>query len=167
MAEQGRELFGQAAVLARQSDPLRHAFVEFCQALWVQLGVAHIAAQTVSAVLDLCNGAVQGIDRVFEVTLQMQLALQLLQGRMQCVQRVVLAILQQFDGDLRGVLQCLTVGQTAMVGVEFGPFVGLWLELLQVTDLPGQPFAFALQGILGLHGGVERGLGLAPLGPEC
>ena len=96
-------------------------------------------------VFNLCNGRAQNLRRVLEVGLQMGLCLQLRQRSIERTQGVGLVFFEQGHRSQRGVQQCLAMGQAAVAGVEFFPFVVLGRELVEFANLPGQAFALALQ----------------------
>ncbi|GCL48423.1 hypothetical protein NIES3787_41420 [Microcystis aeruginosa NIES-3787] len=118
--------------------------IQLGQAVGVQLGAAGVSAQRVHAVFYLRHAGGERVDGVFEVCFQVRLVLQLLQRGVEQAQCVLLRVVQALQRRVAGIQQGLPVGQAAVAGVEFVPFVGQGVELFQFANLPGQAFALAL-----------------------
>ena len=129
--------------------------------------MALVSAQGVGYVLNLRNGRGQHVSRALEFGVQVQLVLQLLQRGVQQLQCVVVGIGQLFQRGLGCVQQGLSVRQAAVASVQALPLVSAGVELVDLANLPGQAFAFALQGVLRLQRCGQRALGLAPALPQA
>ena len=160
--QQGRQ-FGRAALVAPcQRHPLAHAFVEFGQALRVKFGLAQVGVQAVGGVLRLCQGTGQHLGERLEFGLHMGLLGQRRLCRREPAQHALVVIVQVVGGKLRGIQQGLRVGQPGVLGVELFPFVGGRGQLVELANLPGQPFSLALQRVLRGPRFLQGLLGRAP-----
>ena len=100
-------------------------------------------------VFHLRQAACQDLRHRLENRFQMFLLLEPAQRRIKCAARVDLIGLQDVYRALHCIQQGLRVGQPAVVGIDLLPFAGLRRQFFELANLPTQPFAFALQRILG------------------
>ena len=121
-----------------------------------------IAIERVHCVFSLCQRALQDLQRGDELRLDMRLRLKTRSGPSKLATGAVFGILQGLQRGFDSFSQGLRIGQAAVLGVEFFPFILAGPQLVDFADLPGQAFLFALQTVLGAAGLVQCFLRCAP-----
>jgi hypothetical protein len=154
--QQRRKVGRLALVAAGQRHPGPHAFVELRQPLRIEVGAAQVGVQRMRGILGLGQAGRQYLGQVAELGLQVLLRLQGGVGRREPRRGAAVFGFQGVERGLRRIQQRLRMRQPGVAGVQVVPLVGARSQLVDLADLPGQAFAFALQRIL-------RGAGLG----EC
>jgi hypothetical protein len=72
-----------ALVAARKRNPLGHAFVQLCETLRIELGLAQVGAQAMRRVLDFGQTRCQHFGQCLECGLQVLLLTKQVQGLVQ------------------------------------------------------------------------------------
>ena len=101
------------------------------------------------SVFHLRQAGDQNLGQLLEGRLNVLLLLQQLAGVVQGLHRAVLFFIEALHSAVGGVHQGLCVGQAGMLAVELAPFTGPWRKPIELSNLPGQPFALGLQAGLG------------------
>ena len=116
-------------------------------------------------VFGLCQCAAQYFSQWFELRFNVLLTLKLRQSLPQPTACTLIGFIKRIKGGLNRACQCLGVGEATVLGVDVFPFIELWRQLVEFTNLPGQALALALQTFLRVTGIQQCFLRKTPVAP--
>ena len=141
-----RRQFGRRApIAARERHPGREPVVDGGQAVRLEVGAVEVAVEGVRRVLELGLRALQHLDRRGELRVVGGHRLQRIDRARRQALGVAVGVGHRFERLARGLEQGLGIGELAMLGIEFGPFVVAGGELVDLGDLPRQALALAFE----------------------
>ena len=162
---QGRQLFGLDLELAGRLENGRHAPFGLGQPLGVELHPVAVAVQVGHGFAGSDAGRFDSVVDALQMGVVAQQLLDLVGGGVQALQGRIVFAVQCGQGLAGAVQQRLRVGQAVVVAADGFPFAGAQFQAVEFARLPGQAFAFLLQGFGVALRGLQRLAGFLPLLP--